>query len=371
MNNSLFHQYTVAKYILGKKLNDIKKFPLVLMLEPKFKCNLKCGGCGKIDYPEAALNEYLSPERCFYAANECGAPIVSIAGGEPLLHDDMPEIVEGLIKKKKIVYLCTNGLLIPKCIFDYSPSKYFTWSVHLDGYEDDHDKIVNQRGIYEEVITSIRLAKTKGFNVTVNCTVFLHQRTKSLIDFFTFLSEELKVDGINISPSYSYERATDKEHFLTRENTKRIFRAIFLSKKFKKWRINQTILYLDFLAGNQAYTCQPWSNPTFNIFGWQKPCYHLNEGYYKTFDELMNKTDWKQYGTGNYEKCSNCMTHCGYEGTAIEDMYNRPFTAVQKKIFGIKTRGKMADEISLTSARPSEDVYDRLVESKMYELDLM
>ena len=356
---------------MKQKINNVKRYPLVLMLEPKFRCNLKCSGCGKIDYPDAALDEYLSPERCFYALKECGAPVVSIAGGEPLLHDDMPEIVEGLVNRKKFVYLCTNGLLINRSIYDYKPSKYFYWSIHLDGFSEDHDKIVDRSGVFEEVVSAIKYAKSRDFNVTVNTTVYLHQRAKSLIEFFNFLTKDLKVDGINISPSYSYERASDQKHFLNRENIKRIFRAIFLSKHFKKWKLNHTPLYLDFLAGNQSYVCKPWSNPTFNIFGWQKPCYHLNEGYYKTFQELMEKTLWDQYGTGNYEKCSDCMTHCGYEGSAIEDMYDSPFKALSKKLFGIKTRGPMAPEISMEGARSAEDVYDKLVESKMYELDLM
>ena len=371
MDSSLFQQYKIGQYIIKQKLNEVKKFPIVLMLEPKFKCNLSCKGCGKIDFPEAALNEYLSPERCFYAANECNAPVVSICGGEPLLHEDLPEIVEGLIKQKRIVYICTNGLLVPKHIYDYEPSKYLHWSFHLDGFEEDHEKIINQKGVYSDVINSIKLAKTKGFNVTVNTTIFLHQRTKSTIDFLTFLSDDLKVDGINISPSYSYERAPDKENFLNRESIKRIFRAIFLNKKFKNWKFNQTILYLDFLAGNQSYTCNPWTNPTYNIFGWQKPCYHLHEGYVKTFQELMENTDWKQYGTGNYEKCNDCMTHCGYEGTAIEDMYDNPLKAFKKKFFGIKTRGPMAPEINVQGARPAQDVYDRLITNKLYDLDLI
>ena len=371
MNNSIFQQFKISSYIMNQKLNNVKRYPLVLMLEPKFRSNLKSPLCGKTDYPDAALDEYLSPERCFYALKECGAPVVAIAGGEPLLHDDMPEIVEGLIKRKKFVYLCTNGLLINRCIYDYVPSKYFYWSVELDGFQEDHDKIVDKQGAFEEAVSGIKYAKSRDFNVTVNCTIYLHQRTKSIIEFFDFLTNDLKVDGINISPSYPYERASDQKHFLSRENTKRIFRAIFLSKKFKKWKLNHTSLYLDFLAGNQSYYCKPWSNPTFNIFGWQKPCFHLNEGYYKTFEELMEKTLWDQYGTGSYEKCADCMTHCGYEGAAIEDMYERPFKALSKKLFGIKTRGPMLPEINLKDARPAEDVYDKLVESKMYELDLM
>ncbi len=370
MSVSVLQQMKLGAYLAQCRLNGIKKFPIVLMLEPMFKTNLESPLCGKTDYPESVLNEYLSPEKCIYAVEECGAPIVSIAGGEPLLHQDMPEIVDSLIKKKKFVYLCTNGLLISKNIFDYEPNKYFTFTFNLNGLREDHDKISGQDGVFETAIQSIKLAKTKGFRVTINCTVYLHQRIKSLIEFFEFVSKELGVDGINLSPGFSYERASDKENFLNRENTKKIFRGVFKSKKFKKWKLNHTNLFLDFLAGNEVYTCTPWATPTRNIFGWQKPCYHLSEGYYKTFSELIEKTEWKKYGVGNYEKCSNCMTHCGFEPSAVIDSFENPVKGIIKNISGIKTSGPVQEDISLIAARPAEDLYEQLLESKMYELDL-
>lgn len=369
---SISQQYKLASYISNNKLKgEPKKIPLVLMLEPTFKTNLNIKVCGKTDYPDPVLSEYLSPEKCVYSAQECGAPIVSIAGGEPLLLDDMPETVDELVKKKKFVYLSTNGLLLPKNIFDYKPSNYFTFVVNLNGFKDEHDKISGQDGVFENAIHAINLAKVKGFKITVNCTIYLHQRIKNIIEFFEFLTNELKVDGINITPGFPYERAKDQKNFLDRGNVIKFFRNVFKSKKFPKWNLNHTNLYLDFLAGNQSYFCTPWATPTRNIFGWQKPCYHLAEGYYKTFQELIEKTDWKKYGTGNYEKCINCMTHCGYEPTAIQDVFNYPLKSIFRKILGIKTTGPIVDEISSAGARPSEDLHDKIVESKMYELDLM
>lgn len=371
MSISIYEQLALTKYIAEKNLENVKRYPLVLMLEPHFKDNLNSPVLGKYDYPEAVLNEYLSPEKCVYSVKECGAPIVAISGGEPLLNLDMPEIVDSLIKMKKFIYLSTNALLLPKNIYDFQPSKYFTWSINLHGLKEDHDKISGQDGVFENAIHSIKLAKTKGFRVTVNCNLYLYQRVKNTIEFLNFLDSDLKIDGINISPGYSYERASDQKNFLNRENVKKIFRTIFKAKHFKKWDLNHTFFYLDFLAGNRIYSCNPWSTPTRNIFGWQKPCFHLAEGYYKTFNELIEKTDWKQYGTGNYDKCNDCMTHCGYEPSAISETYSKPFSALLKKFVGIKTTGSLEVDHSLLASRPAEDLHDKIVESKMYELDLM
>ena len=364
-------QLRIGSYLADCRLKGIKKPPIVLMLEPSFKTNLEKKVCGKTDYPDSVLNESLSPEKCIYSTEECKAPIVSISGGEPLLNPEMPEIIESLLKKKKYTYLCTNGLLLSKNIFDYEPSPYLTIAVDLDGIEEEHDKIAGQLGVYESAVQSIRLAKTKGFKVAINCTVYSFQRIKNLIEFFNYVTEDLKVDGINVSPGFSYERAIDKENFLNRENVKKVFRNVFKSKMFKKWKMNHTNLYLDFLAGNQTYLCTQWATPTRNIFGWQRPCYHLSEGYCKTFEELIEKTDWKKYGLGNYEKCNNCMSHCGFEPTAVMDTFENPFKGLTKKFTGIKTTGPVVEDISILGARPSENLYDQILESKMYELDLM
>ena len=256
------------------------------MLEPHFKTNLINVVSGKHDYPESVLSEYLSPMKCEYILKECEAPIVAITGGEPLLHDDMPEIVECLIQKKKFVYISTNALLLPKNIYDYEPSSYLTWAIHLNGGKEDHDKIAGQTGVFDNAIHSIKLAKTKGFRVTIDCSIYNYQRLKSTIEFLNYASYELKIDGINITPGYSYERAKDQKNFLTRDNTKKIFRNLFKDKNFKKWNFNHSNLYLDFLAGNQSYLCKPWSNPTYNIFGWPNYQYYNKHNNHKKYIQI-------------------------------------------------------------------------------------
>jgi len=350
--------YTVKQHIKGGK------YPLVLMLEPLLRCNLACPGCGKIDYPDAILNQRLSYDQCMDALDECGAPAVSIAGGEPLLHRDMPKIVKGYIAKKKFVILCTNALLLKKKIADYAPSPFFTWSIHLDGDQGMHDHAVDQDGTYEVAIEAIEIAKAKGFRVQVNCTVFDGASSERLAGFF----DEMKKRDveITISPGYSYERAADQEHFLTRERTKNFFRDVFRrGDGGKAWTFTNSPLFLDFLAGNQTYECTPWSMPLRTVFGWQKPCYLVGEGYVDSFAELMKGTDWDQYGVGKYEKCSNCMVHCGFEGTAATDAIRNPlkmFTVGRK---GIRTEGPMAPDIDLTHARKSEDVHSTHVEREL------
>ena len=350
--------YTVKKHLGGKK------YPLVLMLEPLLRCNLACPGCGKIDYPDAILNQRLSYDQCMDAIDECGAPAVSIAGGEPLLHRDMPKIVEGYIAKKKFVILCTNALLLKKKIDDYKPSTFFTWSIHLDGDKGMHDHAVDQDGTYEVAIEAIELAKAKGFRVQVNCTVFDGADPERLASFFDEM-EKRNVE-ITISPGYSYERAADQEHFLTRERTKNFFRDVFRrGDGGRKWKFTNSPLFLDFLAGNQTYECTPWSMPLRTVFGWQKPCYLVGEGYVDTFAELMEGTDWDQYGVGKYEKCSNCMVHCGFEGTAATDAIRNPlkmFTVGRK---GIRTEGPMAPDIDISNARKAEDVHSTHVEREL------
>ena len=350
--------YTVSQHIKGGK------YPLVLMLEPLLRCNLACPGCGKIDYPDAILNQRLSYDQCMDAIDECGAPAVSIAGGEPLLHRDMPKIVEGYIAKKKFVILCTNALLLKKKIDDYKPSAFFTWSIHLDGDKGMHDHAVDQDGTYEVAIEAIELAKARGFRVQVNCTVFDGASSERLAGFF----DEMKKRDveITISPGYSYERAADQEHFLTRERTKNFFRDVFRrGDGGKAWTFTNSPLFLDFLAGNQTYECTPWSMPLRTVFGWQKPCYLVGEGYVETFAELMQGTDWDQYGVGKYEKCSNCMVHCGFEGTAATDSIRHPLKMFGIGRKGIRTEGPMAPDIDLSHARPSEDVHSSHVEQEL------
>ena len=368
MSIPLIQQIRVGAYIMKQKLLGRPKYPLVLMLEPLFRCNLACSGCGKIDYPKEILNQRLSVEECISSVEECGAPIVSIPGGEPLIHKEMPEIVDQLIKRKKFVYLCTNAVLMEKKLSDYRPTPYFTWSVHLDGLKDEHDKSVCQDGVFDRCVSAIRKAKSLGFRCNVNCTIFDYANEKNMQSFLNFVTEDLKVDGITISPGFAYERAPDQKHFIKRSNTKNFFRKIFKSKNFKKWDFSHSGLYLDFLAGNQTYHCTPWGNPTRNIFGWQKPCYLIGEGYVKTFKELMETTDWEKYGTGNYEKCSDCMAHCGYEASAVEDTFKNPLKAVEVFFKGPKTEGQMAQEIDLSKSRDPDFVFDNHVQKMLNEI---
>jgi hopanoid biosynthesis associated radical SAM protein HpnH len=350
--------YTLKQHIKGGK------YPLVLMLEPLFRCNLACPGCGKIDYPDPILNQRLSYEQCMEAIDECGAPAVSIAGGEPLLHKDMPRIVRGFIERKKLVILCTNALLLKKKIDDYEPSPFFTWSIHLDGDKSMHDHAVDLDGTYEVAVEAIELAKSKGFRVQINCTVFDGADPARLAAFFDEM-ERLGVE-ITVSPGYAYERAADQEHFLSRERTKNFFREVFArGHGGKDWTFTNSPLFLDFLAGNQTYECTPWSMPLRTIFGWQKPCYLLGEGYVATFKELMEGTDWEKFGVGRYEKCSNCMTHCGFEGTAATDAIRHPLKLLKVGRNGVKTEGKMAPDVDLSKARPAEEVYSSHVEREL------
>jgi len=340
----LIQSYRIARYIIGKKLRREERYPLVLMLEPLFRCNLACAGCGKIDYPEEILDKRLSYEDCIGAAEECGAPMVSIAGGEPLIHKDMPRIVSGLIERKRFVYLCTNALLLDRRMDDYEPSPYLTFSIHLDGNRQRHDASVCREGVYDRCVEVIRKARDRGFRITVNCTLFQGESAEEVAGFMDDMTA-LGVEGVTISPGYSYERAPRQDVFLKRRSSKQLFRDIFKLRKGRKWRLNQSSLYLDFLAGNQEYMCTPWGNPTRNVFGWQKPCYLLvGEGYAPTFKALMEETEWARYGTGRNPKCADCMVHSGYEATAVNDTFARPLQALKVFLRGPRTEGPMAPE---------------------------
>ncbi|MFN4279574.1 adenosyl-hopene transferase HpnH [Thermosynechococcus sp.] len=314
----------VATYILSQRLQGKKRFPLTLMLEPLFRCNLACSGCGKIQHPLEVLRKYLTPEECFRAVEECGAPIVAIPGGEPLLHPQIDEIVHGLVARRKFVYLCTNGILLEENLHKFKPSPYFSFSVHLDGLREWHDKCVDRKGVFDIAVKAIKAAKAKGFRVTTNTTIFEGADPKEMQEFFDFVSS-LGVDGMMISPGYAYEWAPDQEHFLKREQTRALFREILAPYRAgqKKWNFNHNPLFLDFLVGEKDYECTPWGMPSYSVLGWQKPCYLLNEGHYKTWQELIENTDWEKYGhkSGN-PKCRDCMVHCGYEATAAMDAFN-------------------------------------------------
>jgi hopanoid biosynthesis associated radical SAM protein HpnH len=311
--------YTVAKYVLTQKVTGVKQYPLVLMLEPLFRCNLACAGCGKIQYPDHVLDKRLSPEQCWAAAEECGAPMVSIPGGEPLIHPEMAEIVRGLVERKKYIYLCTNAILLERKLDEYRPSRYLTFSVHMDGLQEEHDLAVCRDGVYDVAVRAIREALKRGFRVTTNTTLFDDANVERVRKFFDEMMT-LGVEGMMISPGYSYQKAPDQKNFLKRNRTRDLFARI-LGEAKGSWRFNQSPLFLDFLMGKRDYQCTPWGNPTYNIFGWQKPCYLLQDGYVQTFRELLDQTDWDQYGTGRNEKCADCMVHCGYEPSAVEDTF--------------------------------------------------
>ena len=358
----------VGAYVVKQHLKGRKRYPLVLMLEPLFRCNLACAGCGKIDYPAEILNQRLSVADSLAAVDECGAPVVSIAGGEPLLHREIAEIAEGIVARRKFVYLCTNALLMEKKLDQFKPSPYFVWSVHLDGDRQMHDKSVCEEGVYDRAVKAIQLAKSKGFRVNINCTLFNDAEPEKVANFFDQVMAS-GVDGITVSPGYAYERAPDQQHFLNRGKTKSIFREIFRrGRKGKAWSFSQSSLFLDFLAGNQTYHCTPWGNPTRNVFGWQRPCYLLGEGYAKTFKELMDETNWDAYGTGNYEKCADCMVHSGFEATAVTDAITHPLKALAVSLKGVDVDGPMAPEIPLNKQRPAEFVFSRHVEHRVAEI---
>jgi hopanoid biosynthesis associated radical SAM protein HpnH len=321
MSIPLSQSFTVASYVLRQQWSGRKQYPLVLMLEPLFRCNLACAGCGKIQYPAHILKRELTPEECFQAVEECGAPMVSIPGGEPLMHTQIKEIVEGLVARKKYIYLCTNALLLKEKLHLFKPSKYLTFSVHLDGQKLHHDFSVCREGGYEAAVEGVKTALAAGFRVTTNTTLFDGADPNSVRDFFDEMMA-LGVEGMMLSPGYQYDKAPDQQHFLGRARTRRLFRSI-LSNRKASWVFNMSPLFLEYLMGKRNYVCTPWGMPTFNLFGWQKPCYVMQDGYADTYKELLETTDWSQYGTesGN-PKCANCMLHSGYEASAVNHTFS-------------------------------------------------
>jgi hopanoid biosynthesis associated radical SAM protein HpnH len=352
----LLQAYKVGRYIAGQKLRGRKRYPLVLMLEPLFQCNLACSGCGKIDYPKETLQKRVSVEDALRAVDECGAPMVSIPGGEPLIHKEMPQIVAGIVARKKFVYLCTNAILLPKHIDEYTPSPYLTFSIHLDGSRERHDESVCQEGVFDKAVAAIRLARSKGFRVTINCTLFSGENAEHVAAFFDE-AMALGIEGIMVSPGYSYHHAPRQDVFLGRSASKRLFREIFKhgrtasspkGRSRTRWTFNHSPLFLDFLAGNQAYQCTPWSMPTYNLFGWQRPCYLLtDEGYAPTFKSLMEDTEWEKYGVGRNPACDNCMAHCGFEGTAVDDAFSHPLKLLKTTLLGSRVTGPMAPDLPI------------------------
>jgi hopanoid biosynthesis associated radical SAM protein HpnH len=313
----------VARHVLKQRILRRERFPFVLMLEPLFRCNLSCTGCGKIQYPSSLLRRHLSVEECLAASDECDAPIVSIAGGEPLLHPQIGQIVRGLVQRRRFIYLCTNALLLEEKLDEFEPDKHLSFSVHMDGPRAEHDLSVCREGVYEKAVAAITAALRRGFRVTTNTTLFEGADPVRMRKFFDDMMA-LGVEGMMISPGYSYDKAPDQEHFLRRERSQRLFTRL-LERPHKAWRFNQSPLFLQFLMGKRDFECTPWGNPTYNIFGWQRPCYLLQDGYAKTFKELLDDTDWSRYGhaSGN-PRCRDCMVHCGFEPTAVNATFSSP-----------------------------------------------
>ncbi len=307
----------MGAYLMKQRLRRIDKYPLIVELEPLFQCNLACEGCGKIQHPEHELRRRMPVDQAIAAIDECGAPMVSIAGGEPLIHPEIDEIVRQLLARKKFVYLCTNALLMEKKLDQFKPSPYFSWAVHMDGLRERHDESVAREGVFDKAVSAIKAAKAKGFRVTTNTTFFTQDSPETVRSVLDFLNDELEVDQMMISPAYAYEKAPDQEHFLGVRQTRELFKAAFADGRRKKWRLNHSPLFLDFLEGKADFQCTPWGIPSYSLFGWQRPCYLMGDGYTTTYKELLETTDWDQYGRGNDPRCENCMAHCGYEPTAV------------------------------------------------------
>ena len=307
----------VGAYVMSRRLHRQEKYALVLQLEPLLQCNLACAGCGKIQHPDDILARRLSVQQCIDAVEECGAPVVSIAGGEPLVHREIDQIVDALIERKRFVYLCTNALLMEKKLDKFKPSPYFSWSVHIDGLRERHDESVCRSGVFDKAVAAVREAKSRGFRVTTNTTFFDQDDARSIRDVLDFLNDDLGVDCIQISPGFAYEKAPDQEHWLSVERTRKLFRDAFADGRRKKWRLNHSPLFLDFLEGKVDYQCTAWGIPCYTVLGWQCPCYLMSDGYAGSYRELLEATDWERYGRGRNPKCENCMAHCGYEPTAV------------------------------------------------------
>ncbi|MES2788833.1 MAG: adenosyl-hopene transferase HpnH [Planctomycetota bacterium] len=363
--------WTVARYVLGKRLRGVSRYPLVLMLEPLFRCNLACAGCGKIQYPADILKKQLTPEQCFKAVDECGAPMVSIPGGEPLLHPQMDEIVKGLVARKKYVYLCTNALLLEKHLDKFTPSQYLSFSIHMDGPKEEHDHAVCRDGTYDIAISAIKAALKRGFRVTTNTTLYAGADPVRYRAFFDEMMS-LGVEGMMISPGYGYEKAPDQDHFLEREKTTTLFSEMLSAPK-RSWHFNQSPLFIEFLKGNWNLECTPWGTPTYNIFGWQKPCYLLQEGYCETFQQLLETTQWENYGraSGNSD-CQDCMVHCGYEPSAVTETFSnwRGFWATARlTVFGAG-RGRKRKPTTPKPGQPTTPAPQAKPSGALYDLEL-
>ncbi|HWF50762.1 MAG TPA: adenosyl-hopene transferase HpnH [Solirubrobacteraceae bacterium] len=317
MSVPLRQSLRLGAYIAKQRITRRERFPLLVELEPLYQCNLECAGCGKIQHPDHVLRRRMPVEQAVAAIEECGAPMVSIAGGEPLIHPEIDKIVAELVRRKKFVFLCTNALLMERKMKLFKPSPYFAWAVHIDGLRERHDESVCREGVFDKAVLAIRAAQREGFRVTTNTTFFTHDTPDTVRSVLDFLNDELEVDAMMISPAYAYEKAPDGEHFLGVEQTHALFSEAFADGRRRRWRLNHSPVFLDFLEGKQDFGCTAWGIPSYGVFGWQRPCYLMSDGYAKTYQELVETTDWEAYGRGRDPRCENCMAHCGYEPTAV------------------------------------------------------
>ncbi len=307
----------VGTYMAKQKLAKRDKFPLIVELEPLFACNLACNGCGKIQHPTEVLRQRLTVEQAVAAVEECGAPMVSIAGGEPLLHPQIAEMVQALLDKGRYVYLCTNALLLERKLEKFTPHPRFSWVIHIDGLRERHDESVSREGTFDKAVSAIKKAKELGFKVNTNTTFFTTDSPNTVREVLDFLNDELHVDQMMISPGYAYEKAPDQVSFLSTRTSQQLFTEAFGEGRRKHWRLNHSPLFLDFLEGKVDFECTPWGIPSYSVFGWQKPCYLMADGYCETYAELIETTEWDRYGRGKDPRCANCMAHCGYEPSAV------------------------------------------------------
>jgi hopanoid biosynthesis associated radical SAM protein HpnH len=306
----------IGAHLFRQRRKGRRYYPFIVEIEPLFACNLSCPGCGKIQHPTDILRKRLSVEDVVAAVEESGTPMVSIAGGEPLLHPEIDRMVSELVRRKVYVYLCTNAVLLRRRLERFEPSHFFSWVVHVDGLQERHDKAVDRVGVFDEAVAAIRAAKAAGFRVTTNSTFFNTDSPKTVTDLLDFLNDDLEVDAMMISPAYAYEKAPDQEHFLGVEQTRRLFSQAFAGKR-RKWRLNHSPLFLDFLEGKRDFECTAWGIPSYSVLGWQRPCYLMADGYAGSYKELVETTDWGAYGRGKDPRCANCMAHCGYEPTSV------------------------------------------------------
>ncbi len=317
MNFTFRQSLRIGAYIFKNKLLRRKQYPLIVELEPLFACNLECPGCGKIQYPTEILRKRLEVDDAVSAIQESGAPMVSIAGGEPLLHPQIVEMTETLLKKKRFIFLCTNAVLLERKLDSFKPHRNFTWVIHLDGLRERHDLAVARDGVFDKAVSAISKAKERGFRIATNTTFFNTDTPQTIIDVMDYLNDELKVDSMMISPAYAYEKAPDQDHFLGVTETQELFKKAFADGRRKRWRLNHSPLFLDFLEGKRDFECTPWGVPSYSVFGWQRPCYLMADGYTSSYRELLDSTDWEKYGRGKDDRCANCMAHCGYEPSAV------------------------------------------------------